>query len=673
MNTLRCLRQSGASFPLLCVRFAAMFSLLAVICLLALGAFAGREPARQGKDYALFIAVDDYKYWPKLKNPIREVEQIAAELSGQYDFETRILRNPTQEEILTALRDYNSKEYPDDGQLLIYFSGHGFFDDLTRDGFFIPREGRLPDPVQTSYLSFSRLRQIVENNPCKHILLAIDACYSGTFDKLVAMRGDIIFGRPNAPTDTREAFIQRELTLRSRYFVASGKREQTPDASNFAAYFLRSLRSGGGDDEIVTIQELHAELIKANPRPHINAFGDHQDESNFLFIRKSAVPAPDAFQDRADWRQAEQQNTAAAYREYLRKQPGGEFRVIAEQRAQALETEAREIAAWVSAKAVNTCDAYKNFMRDYPQSIYRPLAEEGQKKLCHPGNMVFIRGGTFRMGCTSEQRDCDGDDSPTFEATVSDFYLGRYEVTVREFKAFVDATGYQTDAEKKGWSYVCTDSWEKKAGVNWKCDAKGNIRPASEMNHPVLHVSWYDAVEYCNWLSERAGLRKVYTISGGKVVADWNANGYRLPTDAEWEYAARGGSQSKGYKYAGSNNLDEVAWYWENSGDKRLSGEWDFNKMIANNCRMHPVGEKKPNELGLYDMSGNVWEWCWDWKGAYSSDAKTNPRGPEGGSRRVLRGGSWSNGAVNCRVSHRHNYYPDNSHSTFGFRVVFVP
>ena len=672
MNTLRYLRRSGVSFSLSCVRFAAVFSLLMGIYLLALGAFAGREPARRGKDHALFIAVNDYQHWPKLQNPIREVEQIAAELSGQYDFETQILRNPTQEEILTALRHYNSKKYPDDGQLLIYFSGHGFFDDLTKDGFFIPREGRLSDPVQTSYLAFSRLQRILESNPCQHILLAIDACYSGTFDKLVAIRGDITFGRPGDPAVAREVFIKRELTLRSRYFVASGKKEQTPDASNFAAYFLKSLRSGGGDDAIVTIEELRSELIKANPRPHISAFGEHQNESNFLFIRgRGAVPDFDARQDRADWQQAVGQNTSQAYREYLRKQPRGEFRSLAEQRAQALEAEAREIAAWNSAKAANTCDAYKNFIRDYPKSIYLPLAEEGQKKLCHPGNMVFIRGGTFRMGCTSEQRDCVSGESPTFEATVSDFYLGRYEVTNESFVEFLNSISNKIALDDKGdavslngnliFDNFCGDRKGGCSNFEEMIEYDNGTRPGGRFKvvsgyakHPVVLVSWYGAVEYCNWLSDREGLRKVYTIRGDEVVADWSANGYRLPTEAEWEYAARGGAESKGYKYAGSNNLDEVAWFWENSGGKT-----------------HPVGKKKPNELGLYDLSGNVWEWCWDWAGAYSSSSKTNPRGPARGSSRVNRGGCWYNFYPrNCRVANRDGNAPTLRYYHVGIRLA---
>ena len=261
--------------------------------------------------------------------------------------------------------------------------------------------------------------------------------------------------------------------------------------------------------------------------------------------------------------------------------------------------------------------------------------------------MILVKGGTFTMGCTSEQSDCDNDEKPTHQVTLSDFYIGKYEVTVKQFKQFVDETAYKTDADKDGGSYFWTGSaWEKKAGVNWKSDEKGIVRPQSEYNHPVIHVSWNDAVAYCKWLSQETGKQ------------------YRLPTEAEWEYAARGGastgsastgSATGATKYAGSNNIDEVAWYNGNS-----------------NSKTHPVGLKKPNELGIYDMSGNVWEWCADWydKGYYNNSPRNNPRGPTKGDYRVLRGGSWGYDGRFCRVALRDYFSPDLRLFNLGFRLA---
>ncbi len=251
--------------------------------------------------------------------------------------------------------------------------------------------------------------------------------------------------------------------------------------------------------------------------------------------------------------------------------------------------------------------------------------------------MVQVRGGTFTMGCTSEQgSDCSDDEKPSHQVTLRDFYLGQYEVTVREFKAFIDATNYQTDAEKEGTSLILTEkSKEFRKGINWRHDIAGNIRPSAEYNHPVIHVSWNDATAYCEWLAGKTGKK------------------YRLPTEAEWEYAARGGQQTKNYKYAGGNELSEVAWFTDNAGSKT-----------------HLVGGKRPNELGLYDMSGNVWEWCQDWHGTYSSASQTNPSGAGTGSYRVFRGGSWGLTARFCRVSFRYFYAPAHRFNLLGFRLA---
>ncbi|MGM9712617.1 MAG: formylglycine-generating enzyme family protein [Prevotella sp.] len=216
-------------------------------------------------------------------------------------------------------------------------------------------------------------------------------------------------------------------------------------------------------------------------------------------------------------------------------------------------------------------------------------------------NMVYVEGGTFTMGATSEQQSPDSDEKPTHRVSLSSYYIGKYEVTQALWKAVMGNNP-----------------------SNWKGD-----------NLPVEQVSWDDC---------QAFLRKLNAMTG---------KNFRLPTEAEWEFAARGGNRSRGYQYSGSNILGDVAWYDDNSGNKT-----------------HPVGTKAPNELGIYDMSGNVWEWCLDWKGSYSSSAQTNPTGPNSGSNRVYRGGSWFNYARICRVAIRDDGTPGIRDVSLGLRLA---
>ncbi len=216
--------------------------------------------------------------------------------------------------------------------------------------------------------------------------------------------------------------------------------------------------------------------------------------------------------------------------------------------------------------------------------------------------MVAVEGGTFTMGATSEQGgDAYSDEKPAHKVTVSSFHIGQTEVT--------------------------QELWEAVMGSN-PSDFKGS-------NRPVEQVSWNDCQEFISRLNAKTGKT------------------FRLPTEAEWEYAARGGSRSRGYKYSGSDNIYDVAWYNDNSGSTT-----------------HPVAIKRPNELGLYDMSGNVWEWCSDWYGAYSSSAQSNPTGSSTGSLRVYRGGGWDNNARNCRVSNRSRSSLDVRGINLGLRLA---
>lgn len=232
-------------------------------------------------------------------------------------------------------------------------------------------------------------------------------------------------------------------------------------------------------------------------------------------------------------------------------------------------------------------------------------------------NFVFVEGDTFQMGSSND----DKDEKPVHSVTLSSYYLSKYEVTKGE--------------------------WEEIMGKQLQMS-----RDVGE-NYPVNQVIWYDVIEFCNKASIRDGFDPVYSGTGSKIKCDFSKNGYRLPTEAEWEYSACGGKKSNGYKYSGNNNIEEVAWYQGNSGEKA-----------------NQVGSKIPNELGLYDMSGNVREWCWDRYGDYNRSSQRNPTGHATALNRLIRGGSWDKSDSFCRTTFREANSSSYRDRSLGFRLA---
>ena len=232
--------------------------------------------------------------------------------------------------------------------------------------------------------------------------------------------------------------------------------------------------------------------------------------------------------------------------------------------------------------------------------------------------MVKVEGGTFTMGATAEQEDEAEDyEKPAHLVTLSSYYIGETEVTQELWLAVV------------GWN------------GSWFTPTKGGY--TENLQRPV---------EYLNFNTCYTFIRKLNELTG---------KSFRLPTEAQWEYAARGGNKSKGYKYSGSNNIDDVAWHWENI-PCHTKGEDGYGTQ--------PVATRAPNELGIYDMSGNVWEWVRDKPGQYSSEPQTDPTGNPAGQNHIVRGGAWNSNPSDCRVSRRQGYGYQNQDSRTGFRIV---
>ena len=251
--------------------------------------------------------------------------------------------------------------------------------------------------------------------------------------------------------------------------------------------------------------------------------------------------------------------------------------------------------------------------------------------------MISIKGGTFKMGCTNKQYSCNADEKPAHKVRVNDFQISKYEITNAQFCKFLNDIEANPGGSYYGYEYI--DIGDDKCNIIHR-DNEFFVKKGKK-NYPVIEVTWYGAKAFCHW-----------------------ADG-RLPTEAEWEYAARGGSSEKKYIYSGTDTLKKAGWFKGNYYTKEESKKFIYREGAL------PVGLKKPNKPGLHDMSGNVWEYCNDWyqPNYYKKSPTNNPTGPDYSNHRVIRGGSYKEGAKNCRVSVRDKILPGYSKKDVGFRL----
>ncbi len=569
-----------------------------------------------GVTWFLGIGINAYKHWPKLKNAVRDVTAVKDLLVEQYGLRKENVQLLTDKEasrtniLRTIDRLADTIQAPD--SLIICYAGHGHL--KRRSGFWVPMEAETD--ATFSYIPNSRIKELIGEIPSLHTLLISDSCFSGN----LLLRGQDRSGSLAA---------DKLAALPSRYAICSGRHDEVvadglPDShSPFAQSILDILRTN--DDSHLTAGFLKEQVVEqtgtqADQLPDggpLRVEGHKRGQYVFRRMRN----------EESIWQKAKTENTINAYLHYIQEFPAGDRRRKALGAIQFLEEEEN---LWEISLKANQISSYLTYIDRYPDGVYTSAAWKKIRTLRSPkaspnttskvpkkenaklsDELVLVDGGKFARGY---------DANSVHIVEVPSFYLGIYPVTFSKYDQFCQMTGRDKPRDQE---------WGRE-------------------NRPVINVSWIDAVEYCNWLSKESSLQEAYVGLNHEIQINSNANGYRLPSAAEWEYAARGGKKSKWYQYSGGNNLEEVGWYRVNS-----------------EMKTQIVGQKKPNELGLFDLSGNVWEWCNDtWHQNYQGAPRDGSAWIENENftKRILRGGSW--------ISHD-NYCDPNYYDTKDYEKPF--
>jgi formylglycine-generating enzyme required for sulfatase activity len=570
----------------------------AIVCFLLLFFFAFVQGAERRT--ALVIGNADYKSSP-LKNPVNDARDMAQVLR-ELGFSVTMKLNCSQREMTEAIREFGN-ELTRGGVGLFYYAGHGI--QVGGRNYLIPVDAdiRAEDEVKFFSVDAGLVLSKMESAGNRTNIVILDACRDNPFKSFKTVSKGL-------------AVVEAPRGSLIVYATAPGSVAAEGKGRNgiFTGALLRHIKTPGVDAELM-LREVRRDVMAETGGEQV-PWSSSSLMGSFYFAgrgeevvlkpeeeRKPTIVVEKAYGSVV----VEVRASGTLYLDgnlEVRIPAGGKARI-------------GDIEVGRHTLEVRYDDGQKEtkvVFVEKERSIQ--VAFSYVERPAVPGGFVLVEAGSFLMGSNEDEDD----ERPVHMVTISrSFYISKYEVTQRE--------------------------WREVMGTN-PSYFKGE-------SLPVESVSWYDVVEYCNRLSIREGLTPAYTISGNNVTWDRSANGYRLPTEAEWEYAARGGNQSRGYTYAGSNSADDVGWYDANSGGKT-----------------HPVGHKKPNELGLYDMSGNVWEWCWDWYGGYSSSSQTDPEGPSRGDYRVGRGGGWDNSTRGLPVASRGYSGPTDGNFYLGFRLV---
>ena len=595
---------------------------------------------------------------------LKDAQEVAAALARN-GFDVTLCTDLTKEAFNKVFTEFAvGKGCQVDCRLFVYYAGHGYTETMTNGeelGYIVMVDAPLPEKDKIGFTMKSVDMQAIVTQAkmikSRHVMFMFDSCFAGT---ILNLRANVV---PQSISDN----IQYPV----RQFITAGRaNEPVPDHSFFKQCFLDLIEGRDKEpipDGYITGDELGLYLkdkvAEYNPgqHPQCGKISDPKlDKGDFVFIKglnagtgkvtiyaqptpPAAVPDPTpAVRTMTEPRPATLRiegkvtavktdaGTGAVRMVVLNV---GSDAGVRRGRVFVISRDTRMLCvALIDKVFTDKAEASVlpgSHIRDKDGNPVEVKVNDSAATVQEsnplesapgaPGGMVLVEGGTFNMGF-----ELDESSRPVHPVNLNSFWIGMTEVTYAEYDVFCDAVG-KNRPDDGGFGR--------------------GARPAS--------LSWFSAVAYCNWRSQKEGLEPCYAIEGENVICDFKVNGYRLPTEAEWEYAARGGNKSRGCTFSGSNDGNEVGWHDNNSG-----------------LQTNPVGFKKPNELGLLDMSGNVYEWCWDWLDRYSADPQDNPVGPATGDSRVLRGGGFSTPITGMSCTSRIGVLPIFPNIGYGFRLA---
>ena len=636
---------------------------LLLIFLLTSLLVAGLGAARK----ALVIGNAAYSGKQTLKNPLNDAADLAKTLR-ELGFSVTSATDLSQRTFKESINDFAKELSPVD-EVVFYYSGHGA--QALGENYLIPLGAVINAPEDYPYEAVSASWALQRLAVAKISIFILDACRNDPTSKSFGTKG----------------LAKLEPDSGTQYVIyATEKDNEAQDGagrnSPFAESFIRNLKTSSKKIEDM-MKDVRAEVKRATSNQQSPTAYGILDED--FYFNSSALPleAKTPVQTKVPGSSPQAQiivnygsiliSSNVEAEVYLDSTLQGKVPAGAQMKLSPVQTGNRRLDLKAAGKIETR---YVQVDKDRESKVDFSI------DLTPPG-FVFVEGGSYMMG----SNDGYSNEKPVHNVTLSPFCLAKHELTVAEFRAFVNATGYQTTAELEGSAYGIKDgNWGWQNGFNWK-----NPGFSQSDQHPVTCISWYDAISYCNWRSQNEGLSPAYNIDKSRKDANngnssdnykWTvslvpgAKGYRLPSEAEWEYAAR--SRGMNYKYAWGNDEkpyirgSKAANVADESSKKQINWADYFSGYDDGYVYTAPVGSFAANDLGAFDMGGNVWEWCWDWydSGYYAKSQSSDPIGAGSGSSRLVRGGCWDNGPESLRVCDRNGFNPNYRNSYVGVRLV---